>query len=157
MVYVFDAGPFITLFTYFYASRFPSLWERFNTVIASRRVLSTREVANEIMSFHGKTRLTQWVSEQRDLFDSPSQMEIRYVEEIFRQPHFRQLIDRRKMLEGRPVADPFVIAKARTIGGIVVTTEKYKPNAAQIPNICEHFGIGCIGLEGFMEREGWCF
>ncbi|MDP2858391.1 MAG: DUF4411 family protein, partial [Bacillota bacterium] len=99
MVYVFDAGPFITLFTlftFFYASRFPSLWELFNTVIASRRVLSTREVANEIISFHGKTRLTQWVSDQGDLFDSPSPLEIRDVEEIFRQPHFRQLIDRRK-------------------------------------------------------------
>jgi len=126
-------------------------------LIASQRVLSTREVANEITSFHARTRLTQWVSKKADLFSPPSELEFHYVEEIFRQRHFQQLIDKRAMFSGRPVADPFVIAKARAVGGTVVTTEKHKPNAAQIPNICEYFGVDCVGLEGFMEREGWRF
>ncbi len=157
MVYVFDSGALITLFTYFYESRFPSLWERFNNLVTSQRVLSTREVANEITSFYARTRLTEWVSIRTDLFIPPSELEFRYVEEIFRQRHFQQLIGRKAMFSGQPVADPFVIAKARAIRGTVVTTEKHKPNAAQIPNICEYFGVDCVGLEGFMEREGWCF
>ena len=39
--------------------------------------------------------------------------------------------------------------------GCVVTLEGAPANAAKIPNICSHFGVGCIHLEGFMEREGW--
>jgi hypothetical protein len=35
--------------------------------------------------------------------------------------------------------------------------EEFKPNGAKIPNICDHFGIGCLSLEEFMEREGWQF
>ena len=42
-------------------------------------------------------------------------------------------------LKGKPVADPFVIAKAK------------------IPNVCNHFGILCINLDGFMEKENWTF
>jgi hypothetical protein len=55
------------------------------------------------------------------------------------------------------VADPFVLAKAQAIGGCVITTEKYKKNAAQIPNVCEHFNIPCMDLEWFMKEEDWTF
>lgn len=61
------------------------------------------------------------------------------------------------MLVGDPAADPFVIARAKIIGGCVVTEEKLKPNAAQIPNVCDHFGIDCTNLEGLIEAEGWQF
>jgi len=51
-----------------------------------------------------------------------------------------------------------VIAKANSIqNGCVVTTEKYKKNASQIPNVCKHFNIPCINLEQFMEKEKWKF
>jgi hypothetical protein len=43
------------------------------------------------------------------------------------------------------------------MGGCVVTLEKYKENSAQIPNICDKFGIACVDLEGFMERVHWIF
>jgi hypothetical protein len=56
-----------------------------------------------------------------------------------------------------PVADPFVIACAKIRGGTVVTEERLKPNAARIPNICQHFGIPCTNLEGFMQLMGWNF
>jgi hypothetical protein len=35
--------------------------------------------------------------------------------------------------------------------------EKFKANAAKIPNICRHFGIRCLTLEEFMEAENWRF
>ena len=58
---------------------------------------------------------------------------------------------------GKPVADPFVIARAKISGACVVTQEKKTDNAAKIPNVCDHFGIRCINLEGFMEKESWKF
>lgn len=71
--------------------------------------------------------------------------------------HFQTLIGRESILRGTPVADPFVIAKAGVEGGIVVTEEQFKKNAAKIPNVCKHFGIDWVDLERFMEREGWQF
>lgn len=47
--------------------------------------------------------------------------------------------------------------KAAVEGCAVVTVEQFKENGAKIPNICGHFGIECLSLEGFMEREGWQF
>jgi len=48
------------------------------------------------------------------------------VADIFKIPHFQTLIRKQERLLGKPVADPFVIAKAQSIGGCVITTEKYK-------------------------------
>ena len=68
------------------------------------------------------------------------------------------MIRRKERLKERPVADPFVIARAKCLeNGCVVTTEKHKPNSAQIPNVCEYFGVDWTDLEGFMEREQWRF
>jgi len=35
--------------------------------------------------------------------------------------------------------------------------ESEPKNGAKIPNICRHFSIPCLSLEGFMEEEGWQF
>jgi len=67
------------------------------------------------------------------------------------------MVRKKERLQGKPVADPFVIAKAKISEGWVVTQEKLKENSAQIPNVCKHFGIPCINLERFMEKEGWQF
>ncbi len=45
-----------------------------------------------------------------------------------------------------------IIACAKIQGGTVVTEEQLKPNAAKIPNVCEHFKIPCINLETFMHH-----
>lgn len=60
-------------------------------------------------------------------------------------------------LRGTPVADPFVIAAANVKTGVVVTEERLKPNAAKIPNVCQHFKIPCTNLEGFMSQQSWSF
>lgn len=64
-------------------------------------------------------------------------------------------MEQKKLLKGGPFADPFIIAKAKVIGGTVVCQEKLKPNAAKIPNICHHFKIECICLEDFLRNEEW--
>jgi hypothetical protein len=56
------------------------------------------------------------------------------------------------------VADPFVVAAAATKEeGVVVTQERFRENAAKIPNVCRHFGVGCIDLEEFMANQNWNF
>lgn len=53
------------------------------------------------------------------------------------------------------VADPWLIARAKSLGGCVLTEEKLKPNAAKIPNVCKHFGVDFCNVEALFERKGW--
>ena len=154
-IYVFDSNALIDLFKHFYLKRFPSLWKRFDGSVASGNLISVREVFNEIEG-HGD-RLSQWARDHRNFFQQPSPEELAFVAEIFKVTHFQALISKQARLEGKTVADPFVIAKAKVHNGCVITQEIKKPNAARIPNVCEHFGVDCLNLEGFMEREDWTF
>jgi len=156
MIYVFDSGALIDLFRHYYERRFPSLWESFDTLVLEHRVVSVREVRNELANHDD--RLSNWVKDHVEFFLFPTINELNFITEIFKIPHFQMLIRKKERLQGKPVADPFVIAKAKELeNGCVVTQELDKPNSAKIPNVCEHFGIPCLNLESFMERENWEF
>jgi hypothetical protein len=60
-------------------------------------------------------------------------------------------------LQGKEVADPYLIAKAKVLNICVVTEEKLKDNAAKIPNVCQNFDVCCMNLEQFMQKERWSF
>jgi hypothetical protein len=156
MSYVFDTSPLSALFKNFYRRRFPSLWERFDDLVANGRIISTREVSREIED--GATEhLRDWAAQHQDLFTVPTAAEGAFVARIYAVPHFQQNIEQQKILKGGKNADAFVIAKAGVEHGTVVTMELLKPNAAKIPNICQHFSIPCLSLEEFMEEEQWQF
>lgn len=156
MSYVFDTNAFSQLFHSYYRNRFPTLWEHFDTLIADGKITSTREVSREIQEDR-VVALREWAAGQHKLFPTPIAEEARFVAEIFSVPHFLQIIERKKLLKGGLNADPFIVARAHSMGGTVVTLESEPRNGAKIPNICRHFKIPCISLEGFMEAEDWVF
>lgn len=156
MSYVFDNSPLSTLFKNFYRNRFPSLWVLFDDLVATGRIVSTREVLREIEDGPTKS-LRDWAAQNQQLFTVPTAAEGAFVTRIYANPHFQQNIEQQKILKGGKNADPFVIAKAFVVQGTVVTMELFKPNGAKIPNICRHFNIQCVTLEEFMEEEGWQF
>lgn len=118
--------------------------------------VSTREALHEIMD--GQiTDLREWAENNQELFATPTAAEGAFVVRIYAVPHFQQNIELQKLLKGGHNADPFVIARAAVEDRRVVTMERFKANAAKIPNICRHFGIRCLTLEEFMEVEGWQF
>ncbi len=156
MTYVFDTSPFSALIRNFYRGRFPSLWDRFDELVANGKITSTREVRREL-EHGGFEEHKRWIGLQAELFAVPTAAEGRFVRRIFKVEHFQANIELRKLLKGGYNADPFVIARAAVVGGVVVTLERSRPNSVGIPDICEHFGIGSTNLEGFMEREGWTF
>jgi len=157
-MYVFDTNSLIVLFNYFYVERFPSLWAQFDELIAAERIVSVREVYNEILAYgNADSRLVQWAKKHRKLFAQPSIEEMEFVASVFSVAHFRAMIRRKQTLEGRPVADPFLVAKAKLDKAMLVTQEQLRENAAKIPNVCEHFKVQYTNLEGFMEIEGWQF
>jgi len=130
MKYVFDSDSLINLFRHYYPERFPTLWEQFDALVLKQKNI---------------------------LFLESTVEELKFVSEIFQVLHFQAMIRKQERLKGKPVADPFVIARAKISGACVVTQEKKTENAAKIPNVCDHFGIRCINLEGFMEEENWTF
>lgn len=156
-MYVFDNSSLRVICESYYPTRFPSLWEKFDKLVSERRVTSVREVYKEIERWRPSRRLVQWAANHRDLFPAPSPEELRFISQIFSIKHFQGLIEKKNILEGAPAADPFVIARAKIIRGIVVTQEQFKEHAARIPNVCAYFGIEYTDLEGFMEREKWKF
>ncbi|WP_241673727.1 DUF4411 family protein [Microcystis aeruginosa] len=80
-----------------------------------------------------------------------------FIAEIFSISNFKDLVSQKARLQGKPVADPFIIATAKIKDGCLITEEALKPNAPKIPTVCQHFSIDCTNVQGLMEREGWQF
>ena len=156
MTYVFDTSAFSQLFKSYYRKRFPSLWSQYDDLVHAGAITSTREVLREIddRNIEG---LNDWCKANKALFPAPTADEGLFVTKVFAVHHFQQVIEQKKLLHGGKNADPFLVARAGVLGATVVTMEELKRNSAKVPNICKHFSIPCLTLEGFMEAEDWSF
>ena len=158
MIYVFDTSSLIVLFKNFYPDSFPSLWEKFNNSVFKGQYVSVKEVWLEVDSCHENDYLKEWAKEHKRFFLPPSNDETEFISKMFNDvPHFQNLVNNKHIIGGKPVADPFVIAKAKVFKGNVVSEEKFKENAPKIPNVCKHFNIPHCSLKEFMKQEGWEF
>lgn len=156
MIYVFDTSSFSRL-KHFFPAIFKTIWTGLDALVTNGSLISTREVLNEIERGEADPHVNQWLKARKHIFTIPTAGELRFVATIFQVAHFHALIGQKQSLTGTPVADPFVIACAKIRPGTVVTEERFKPNAAKIPNVCAHFGVPCINLEEFMQAQGWSF
>ncbi|AAF83307.1 DUF4411 family protein [Xylella fastidiosa] len=155
-MYVLDTNVISNLHKNYYRKRFVSLWKAFDQLVADDKITSTLEVYREL--HEGVLGAdNEWAKVNKNLFTTPSAEECAFVTEIYSVPHFQNNIETQKFLKGGLNADAFITARAYAIKGTVVTMERLKPNSVKIPNICEHFKIPCLDLEGFMESEGWEF
>ncbi len=131
MKYVFDSGPFIDC-RYYFPSVFKSYWNKLNQLAQNREIISVREVYNEILQ--GSDIISEWVNQNENIFEPPTEEEFNIVKDILSK--HKELIRLMSFNAGTPVADPFIIAKAKANGLSVVTQEVYRENAHKIPNIC---------------------
>lgn len=156
MIYVFDTSSLRALQHYF-PTVFKTIWSGLEVLVKENRLVSTREAWNELKNQSVTDAVLAWMKQHKQIFLTPDADELKFVATIFQMAHFQSLIGERQRLKGMPVADPFIIACAKIKNGTVVTEEQYKPNAAKIPNVCEHFQIPCINLETLMRQQGWSF
>ena len=157
MIYVFDNSSLSNL-KHFYPEVFKSVWQGLDVLVSSGRLISTREVWNELQQGVPTPHVNDWLAPRKQIFTTPTNIELGFVAEIFRVEHFQELIGKKQQLRGSPVADPFVVACARAQeDGLVVSEESFKENAAKIPNVCAHFDIPCIKLREFMNQQKWLF
>jgi hypothetical protein len=157
MKYIIDTSSLSTVFKHFYREAFPSFWERFDRMVGNEEIVSTREVRNEIKNHVLKDEIEAWVKNYSKFFPTPTVNELQFITQIYSVTHFRNSISQKELWKGKPLADPFVIAKAYVENGTVITEEVYKPHAAKIPNICEYFKIPCINLQEFLKQHKWVF
>lgn len=156
-MYVFDTSAFVTL-GFYYPERFPSIWKKLDKLVLEKKLWSVREARKELENYCPSPYVEEWVTARRDIFKKPStEEEFRIISEIFRRPHFRELVKRQNLLKGWPVADPFVVASAKVHNASVVTQEEYIKNAPRIPTVCVEFGINCINMEQFLKKENLKF
>jgi hypothetical protein len=154
-MYVIDTSVVSALHKNYYRDRFPTLWKNFDQLVLDGQITSTREAFRELEDFGGDS--LSWAKAHEEIFTTPDATEGTFVVKIYSVPHFLANMEKQKLLKGGRNADPFLIARAATLGGTVLTMEQFKPGGAKIPNICTHFKIPCIDLRGFMEQEGWTF
>ena len=157
MIYVFDTNIFASLFKNYYRKRFPTLWEHFDDMVFDGQIISTREVKRELEDQSDEA--SSWANANQEIFLTPTADVARFVGQIYSVQHFQANIEQKKLLKGGKNADPFLVATAATLDppGTVVTLEAKRAGAVKIPNMCQHFSIGCLSLEEFMEVENWVF
>lgn len=154
-MYVIDTSVVSALHKNYYREHFPSLWKKFDDMVESGQVTSTREAFRELEDFGGDS--FEWAKANEHIFTVPDASEGAQVVRIYGVTHFQANMEKQKLLRGGRNADPFLIARAAVTGATMWTMEQFKPNGAKIPNICGHFGIPCVDLRSFMVTEGWAF
>lgn len=154
MIYVLDTNVFKVLENY-YPANFPSFWASLDEAVATGNIISVEEVLKEIENGSASEHLGDWVDSNKLIFRTPVEEDLQFVATIFDVQRFQGLVGQNQLLQGMPVADPFIIAAAKVVGGCVVTEEKMKPNAVKIPNVCDYYDIDCINFESLMARENW--
>lgn len=150
--YIFDSGPFIDLKNY-PPDVFSSLWSNFSQLIKDGDIISSSEVFKEIKDYDDE--IAEWAKLNKQIFIKPTIEEQILVQQILaKHPN---LVKEEAILLGKPYADPFVIAQAKAHNCTLVHSEKFKPNAHRIPNVCKDFGVTEISLFEFFRREKWNF
>ena len=157
MKYVFDNNSLTSIFKFYYFNNFPSFWKKFNPMVISKAIVSVREVRRELEDMNRWEYIKGWASNYPHFFESPKKEELEFTTQIYKVKHFQQNIEKRNLVKGSPIADPFIVAKAKINDAVVVTEEKFSEHASKIPNICRHFKIEYVNLEGFLVKENWKF
>jgi Integral membrane protein (PIN domain superfamily) len=154
MIYVLDNNVFSRSFQNLSMDVFDDIWEPWSQYIHLGKIISVDEVYEELKAWGYISRkenddIKTWLQTHKRCFLNPTNEEGHILTNIFANKKFQECVKESSLRSGSPEADAFLIAKAKHVGGIIVTTEKYKPNSAKIPTIAIFMGIPYMGLNEF--------
>ena len=153
MIFILDTNIIRTLLNFFpkKGKRFEEVWEKIDAKIEAGEFISVDECYNELTrQFSDKTDQYLWFHGHKDMFKNPDDKESIVISQLLIKPKMRETVHQKNILENRPSADVFIVAKAKALNATVVTNETYKPHSAQLPNLCEELGVNCISYDDFM-------
>jgi len=154
MVYVLDTNIFRKLLEHFpkKGKYFEAVWEKIDAEIENGTIVSVDECYNEIAKHYSEDSASfKWIKERKTLFLNPTNEESLIIKDLFQNSKMQESIHTKNIMENRPSADPYLVAKAKALNATVVTQEEYKPHSARVPNICENLDVKCISYDDFME------
>lgn len=154
MKYIIDTNFFRTFFRFYDKDISPELFENLDKMINKGEIISVKEVYHELEKQHqANSEVMKNIGKYKKIFQEPTnEEEVDILLQIYKNRNFQNNISEKNMLNGSPVADAFLVAKAKTNQGTLVTSENFSPNAAKIPNICNEFEIKYINFKTFLKK-----
>ena len=154
MNYLLDANTYIQAKNFYYRmSICPGFWEWLDLKLGAGQVGSVDMIYNELVGFGDE--LSEWVKDRKTLFvgveDQATQAVFSEIADFVvnnrssKEPHISSFLS---------MADPWLIAKAKILGAIVVTHEVLVPansTKVKIPNVCKQFGVAYCNTFDLLE------
>ena len=153
--YCIDTDALITLKTHYPKKEppFKAIWEEIEKLIKEGNLFSIKIVEKEIRKYQGKDDfLKKWIDAYKKQFIIPIDSEIWSAGEKIMTEH-PELLDKKKLSNNDPEADPFLIALAFAKGSTIITQES-KSNPNKIPMVASYYRIKCINLFEFFNEQG---
>lgn len=146
MKYLLDSNTYIQAKNQYYGMAFcPGYWDWLDARFAAGDVCSIEFIGKELKE--GDDELADWARLRSDHFikhdDEPTQAAFTDIVNFVMSQDFGAAHRDAFLAKG----DPWLIAKAKTLGAILVTHEATVSPATKkvkIPNICQQFSVPCI-------------
>ena len=154
MSYCFDTNTLLDAGERYYPiDSFPTLWEKFEELIAANRLIAPEVVLTELTAKSDWT--AQWAKDHSGIFlPITPDIQTQVTDILTAHP---TLVDPERH---RSEADPFIIAMAAVKGFAVVTSERRRAGAVgrlKIPDVCDALQVRCVTLLDVFRTEGWTF
>jgi hypothetical protein len=152
--YLLDSNTYIQAKNFYYGMDIcPAYWDWLDQQFQLGTVASVDMIAKELKD--GNDELAQWVKDRPEHFIKNDDDETQSV--------FTEIVQAVVSGDYNPgnrdnflaKADPWIIAKAKTIGATVVTHESLlAPNTrkVKVPNICHQFDVPCLNTFQFLRE-----
>jgi hypothetical protein len=144
-MFLLDTNVFVQAKNRYYAFDIcPGFWEWLDHIVDIGGVGSVILVRDELLNYQDE--LAEWIKARQDqhwflsVEDTETQSNFSAVAQFVNDGDYKSAA-KADFLNG---ADPWLISKAMTIGGGVVTEEVYAPEVKRkvpIPNVCEQFNV----------------
>lgn len=159
MKYLLDSNTYIQAKNFYYGMDIcPAYWDWLDQQFQLGTVASIDMIGKELKD--GNDELTEWVKARPEHFINNDDAETQIM--------FTEIVQAIVSGDYNPgnrdsflaKADPWLIAKAKSIGATVVTHEALlAPNTkkVKVPNICQQFGVPCLNTFQFLRELNACF
>lgn len=152
MIFVVDNNIFSRSFKNLNFSVFEDMiYKPWSNMIFEEKIVSVDEVYRELQKrWDDKSNEGKWLKRHKTCFQNTTNKEGFIIADIFKNKKYQEGVKEKSIRDGNPEADAFIIAKAKVLGGIVVTAESdEKPNSEKIPNISVSQGVPYMSIDDF--------
>jgi hypothetical protein len=138
--------------------KLPELWVHIEGLIKQGKIIASKEVLYELER-NASDDLAEWLKSHKDMFVFNREQVEKATLLI---NDFYTKYKRGYKPEIGNAADPFVVATAIVSSAVVFTQEAHQAphnpnqvNEPKIPTVCQHYGVECVNIQQFIEREGF--